>query len=193
MGTDRTIKHQGPCQCGQGLFIIEYCFPDHGWPGSERDWYESRIECAECISIYNIEQRSKNFVLVEKRKSQESDEFRRKLDERYKALMQTEDVVQLLNQLEQLLKDQRSVAATFRLLHDAGLTAHSTEGTFRNHWRNPREWIKENIDAKSLPKIIALLNLSLPSVTNALAEIRALPRPPANPSVAVGLPIYALS
>jgi hypothetical protein len=105
--------------------------------------------------------------------------------------METPDVHSLLQQLEDLLANQRSVAATGRLLKSAGLT-HYSEATFRSHWNGPRAWIQGNVRAGELPKILALLKDSPVSVVNELSAIEQLSNAGYVPVEAFGAPVYVL-
>lgn len=52
------------CACGKGKIVLTYCSPDHNWnPG--KHWYEHKIDCVPCNANYRVEQREKEFYLVQ--------------------------------------------------------------------------------------------------------------------------------
>ena len=192
MGTERSIEYEGKCICGHGSYRVDDCSSDHGWPTSTPQWYEFRIDCCHCHALYEIERREKKFVLVERSKLRHREALRHEAYARGKALMATPSVLSALSALESLLKSQRSVAATCRLLKAAGLTDYS-EATFRNHWSSPSAWVNGNIRADELPRVFALVNMDPKEITQELSEIAALIKA-ANVSIEpYGSPIYELS
>ena len=192
MGTERTLEYKSVCRCGLGTFLIEDCSPDHGWSGSARQWYESRIDCPTCGSLYEIQRRSRSFVLVSRVVLREREAIRHDAYERGEALMQTNAVTDVLKSLEDLLAKQRSAAAVFRLVRRARLTHDLTEGTFRRHWSTPKYWIRGNITVGHLRAVLALLKVSPTTVVEPLAQIEALSERAGAPIEPVGEPIYTL-
>jgi hypothetical protein len=191
MGTERSTEFEGKCICGHGSYRVDDCSVDHGWPTSTPQWYESRIDCPQCHTLYEIERRGKKFVLVERSKLNHREALRHEAYVRGEALMATPSVQSALHALEDLLKSQRSVAATCRLLKAAGLTDYS-EATFRNHWSGPSDWVKGNIRDNQLPRVLPLVKMAPADVTQELSEIAALTKA-ANVSIEpYGPPIYDL-
>lgn len=191
MGTERSTEYEGKCICGHGSYHVDDCSPDHGWPTSTPQWYESRIDCHHCHALYEIERRGKKFVLVERSKLKHREALRHEAYVRGEALMATPSVQSALSALESLLKSQRSVAATCRLLKAASLTDYS-EATFRNHWSNPSTWVEGNIQAHVLPRVLALVKMAPVEVTQELSEIAALTKAANVPIEPYGSPIYEL-
>ena len=105
--------------------------------------------------------------------------------------MATPSVQAALSALESLLKSQRSVAATCRMLKAASLT-HYSEATFRNHWSSPSSWVKGNIRADQLPRVLALVKMAPVDVIKELSEIAALTLAASVSIEPYGQPIYEL-
>ncbi len=105
--------------------------------------------------------------------------------------METPAVQSALSALEGLLTSQRSVAATCRLLKAAGLT-HYSEATFRNHWSGSSSWVKGNVRADQLPRVLSLVKMAPVDVTKELSEIAALKKATNVSIEPYGPPIYEL-
>ena len=191
MGTERSIEYEGPCICGHGRYRIDECSPDFVWSTVNPPWYEPNIDCTRCRTLYKIERRGKQFVLVERSKLERRDGLRHEAYLRGDALMENPSVQAALSALETILKSQRSVAATCRLLKAAGLTRYS-EATFRNHWSSPTAWIKVNIQADQLPSVLALVKMAPVEVSEELSKIAELTKAAAVPIESYGQPIYEL-
>lgn len=173
MGTERSVEYEGPCNCGHGSYRIDECTPDHGWPTATPLWYEPRIDCAHCCSLYEIKKRGKQFVLIEKSKLQQREVLQHDAHVRGGALMMCAAVQPALQALELLLTSQQSVAAICRVLKTAGLTDRS-EPSFRNHWNGPKAWIQSNIRPSNLGKVLTLVNIAPNEVTQELSAILQL-------------------
>lgn len=191
MGTERSTEYEGKCICGHGSYRIDDCSPDDGWPTSTPQWYEPRILCRHCQSLYELEKRGKSFVLVERSKLDHREALRHEAYVKGEALMATSSVQSVLSALESLLKSQRSVAATCRLLKAAGLTRYS-EATFRNHWINPSAWVRGNIRADQLPHVLALIKMAPAEIIQELSEIKVLTEAANVLIEPYGPPIYEL-
>ena len=192
MGTERSQIHKSKCACGAGHFIVDDCSPDHGWPGSERQWYESSIECLKCCLMFEIERRGRNFVLISRERIREREKLSREAFVRCEALMQQTPVLEVLREFERLLSVQPSVAAVYRIIEKHKLTYHTTESTFRKHWKTPESWISGNIRADKLPKVLQILRRSPPAILEELESIRHLSDAASTKIERIGDPIYVL-
>nr|NJM02229.1 hypothetical protein [Desulfobacula sp.] len=191
MGTERFTEYEGKCICGHGIYHVDNCSPDHSWPTSTPQWYESQIDCRHCHALYEIERRGKKFVLVERSKLKHREALRHEAYVRSEALMAVPSVQSALSALENLLKSQRSVAATCRVLKADSLT-HYSEAEFRKHWSSPSSWVKGNIRADELPRVLALVKMAPAEVIQELSEIAALTKAASVSIEPYGPPIYEL-
>ena len=92
MGTDRSTEFRGPCPCGSGSLVIDFCSPDHSWPVAIPYWYETRFDCAKCSRTYELQQRGRTFVLVERAKLAAQDLKVRELQEKSDSVMKSPEV-----------------------------------------------------------------------------------------------------
>lgn len=192
MGTERSIEFEGPCLCGRGTFRIDDCQVDHSWPTARPQWYESKISCPDCEKKFTIEKRGGRFFLIERAALQNREDRQRAVANRVDEILADDEVVATLVQFESLLGAQRSVAAVYRLLRDADLES-CAEGTFRKHWRGPREWVRQWARPRTLPQIYAAVGASRSRLDRMLSELATLEVHANEPIEPYGEPVYAFS
>lgn len=189
MGTDRSNIHSDTCLCGKGTVKIDSCSPDHGWPTSNPHWYEHQIRCSTCSKTYEIEQRGKHFVYVERKELQKLEALSKKAYKLGEGLMIKKKVSKLLTSLVNLLESQSSMAATHRLLCGANLE-HTSINTFRRSWRGVESWVNSYVSHYNLDSVMSLLGVTDKDIEKTLSEINKL-RKASNAKVPVyGKPIY---
>jgi len=145
MGTGRTEVHRGPCHCGKGEFLIEWCEPDHPSVKPGEGQWESSIECAECDDRYAIVERGRRFVLVETVHLERRRNLENELSERRKRFMDRADVRALLQQFEDKLESFRYKAEIFRFLQHHGFYTGGSQATFTKNWSNANKWVRDYI------------------------------------------------
>lgn len=190
MGTDRELEYEGPCKCGGGKYIIEFCEPDHGW--SNKFWYEYGINCKRCAEKYVLNQRGKIFYLVEKkelvRKKKQSEKYQQKSDQ----LMETEEVETILEKFIDFLDNFPSMAAIHRLLSSEGLE-YSSVTTFRKRWNGGANWVERNGYYFHLLEIIKILGITQSNIIEDVNEIKKLSKAADLPPKTIGKPVYKTS
>lgn len=189
MGTDHFEVHRGPCDCGAGEFIVDCCSPDYGFSHSE--WHETSITCRACKAKFSLVSQDDQIILIKNSEIKEREALRNQVAKLSQNLMKHPDVKHLLANLETLLSEQRSVAATYRLLSSANLV-YSAIGTFRKEWSDPKSWVQRHVHARNLPRIMKLLNKRSDVVTTKIDEIEQLSRKIDAPFAKVGDPIYSI-
>ena len=173
MATDREVEFKGPCKCGSGQFVVCYCTPGHSWPTSTPYWYECRITCHSCGRRYELTQRGRRFVLVEKSDLRIREEKREKAELLSSELMGSDPVRSLLERLTDTLEGQPSMAAIHRVLTGVSLE-HSSIGTFRRHWVGAENWVQRNVSVHDLGKIMELLSRQDGTITSCVVQIDQL-------------------
>ena len=191
MGTDRSIEFQGPCLCGRGTFRIDDCEVDHSWPTATPQWYESQINCAECSERFSLQKRGNRFVLVENTILREREQRKQTVADRANSILSDENVRAAIHQFEGMLNAQRSVAAVYRKLNEAGL-AHCTEGTFRRHWRNAHVWLEQHAKPNALVQIFEAINAPTNQLKSMLIELNALEEHASQLAEPYGEPVHVL-
>lgn len=192
MGTDRHTEFEGPCLCGKGIFQIDDCEVDHGWPTATPQWYEWRIDCRACAKKYQMEQRGKRFVLVEQ---SELKEIAEKKDQARRAsveLMTLPEVVTTLETFAALLDGQSTMAAIHRLLTTDELE-FSSVGTFRRGWSGSANWILKNVRPSNLLRIYQIVNSPRDGIQARLAELARLDSAASVSATPVGEPVHTVS
>lgn len=192
MGTDRSIEYSGSCACGKGKFEIDHCTPDHGWSVATPEWYETSISCPACSVSYDLQRFGKAFHLVSQA---ELAATAAKKEEVYAAedrLREMAIAKGLMKALTNLLADQRSLAATHRLLSSAGLE-HSALATFRKRWSGSGAWVKSHISGYSVGKVLKLLGVHDEELKSAAAQLEQLSSESNRPSTPIEPPIYVLA
>lgn len=191
MGTDRSAKFEGPCLCGRGLFRVDDCSVDHSWPTAVPQWYESRIDCPDCSARFSLQQRGRRFVLVERTALHERELRESAVRECESSILSSVEVRRVLGRFEEELGAQRSVAAIYRLLRNAGLESYS-EGTFRRHWSTPAAWIQEKAHPKVLSQIFRVVGAQTDRLEIMLRQLHALEDLASQQPEPFGEPVYIL-
>lgn len=192
MRTDCSPIYSGSCKCGAGEEEIEFCTPDHGWPVSVSQWYETDVKCPKCYKEYKIQRFGKRFhrvstVEIEAKETQEQKAF-----ETSKMITKKAQENGVTQALIELLTKQPSIAATYRMLSHAELV-HCSLSTFRKNWSGSQAWVDQNCLGHNITKIMNLLDIEdkeLKSLNDEMelsaAEARKAPTP-------MGEPVYILN
>lgn len=133
---------RGPCHCGQGQVSIDRCVPDHGWE-TQSVTMKTYIQCQSCQSLYSVETQRGNYVFVLKADILSQEHAQQAWSAAARALVQSNEAVNLYSKFASLVNSQPSTAATFRLFEANGL-ASGTEGTSRRNWQGVGRWIQSN-------------------------------------------------
>lgn len=191
MGTDRSNEWKGPCECGSGEYAIDFCEVDHAWPVAKPWWYECHVNCAVCRGKYQIKQRGRNFVLLDRAVVHDRDAKREAERNFGAALCKEPEVMGVLNAVAEMLAAQKSVAAVYRVLRGAGLV-HGSENTFRRHWSGPEQAVKELCRPGNLMALFGLANANTEWLSEKLGALSLLQEAANEPVPPVGEPIYVL-
>lgn len=116
MGTERSTEFDAPCLCGAGTFHIDDCSPDHGWPTATPQWYEASIRCPKCSHLYELQQRGKRFVLIERVEIDAAVSRRDAASAAGQALMGRQEVTEALVKYASYIDGLPSKAAILRQL-----------------------------------------------------------------------------
>ncbi|MRS02432.1 hypothetical protein EG832_04280 [bacterium] len=119
MGTERDTVYKGPCICGKGLFVVDYCNPDHGWPTSTPFWYETSITCQDCNKLYDLIEQGNAITIVEKKELARQNKLKEQWYRLREDIMRLPEVKEIVRDFVTLLKRQGTMAATHRLLKEA--------------------------------------------------------------------------
>jgi hypothetical protein len=192
MGTERTVCHRQPCKCGKGEFVVELLEPYHPYARpSQRQW-EPSIQCPKCSKTFSLIEQNREIILVYNSELEEKKRYRDQYVEQSNALMQIGRVRSYLQQFEQLLSSQRSVAAVYRLLL-ANQFVDKSEGAFRREFSiGPSKWIEWHIQADDLPKILKVLGKPDDRLFEEVAQIRKLWEQGSEPLTAIEPRIYKI-
>jgi hypothetical protein len=190
MGTERDLEYEGPCLCGKGRFRIDCCTPDHGWSVSVRESYETHIQCADCSSKYELHQFGKQFGLVKRSDIAERESHRQQWHKLQKAMLNRQDVHQLLDELAEHLDGLTSLAAKHRTLSRAGLEYGGIAG-FRKGWQSGSAFAKR-ISGYEIKKVLGLLKSDNADLAAACEAIEAESDASRAPLPMVGEPVYSL-
>lgn len=173
MGTYRNLEYTCACLCGAGTFQIDYCEVDHPWPTSTPEWYSPKINCNDCIEMYEIQEHLKSFYVIEKVKIKQLELWGQQASALEKEFLASNDVAVIKEKFINHLAEHTSIAAIHRTLSEAELV-YSSIGTFRKRWSGPREWLRSNVTAKSLINISNILSLSSTHIIPVIQEIERL-------------------
>lgn len=192
MGTDRYDEFSCPCTCGKGAFVVEHCEKDHPWRTATPVWHTARIDCPDCRTVYEIEQRGAPFVLVRLVDVQAHAMLREEARQARERLMAQPEVVAVLNELAEYLDKLPSMAETYRVLI-AQRWYYSSLGTFRKGWSGGASWVRSSMRPDYLLQASHLTGLSTEAIEPLLAEYEAIHQRASVEPPAVGSPIYTVS
>lgn len=192
MGTGRSSEFSGPCVCGKGKFEIDYCTPDHGWSVPTPEWYEASISCPTCRATYELQQFGQAFHLVSKAELAAIEERKKAVYAAAEKLHGMADAKGLIKTLTKLLDDQRSLAATHRLLSSAGLE-HSSLATFRKRWSGSTAWVKSHISGYSVERVLKLIGVQDAELQSGITQLEQLSSESNLPPTPIKPPIYVLA
>ena len=190
LGTDRIAVHRGPCHCGTGEFLIEWCEPDP--PSLNQDRYESSIECSSCNSRFSIMQRGDHFVLVQNAHIDARHDLRNEVLTRRETFMNRADVQDLLTQLSTRLDSFRYRTEAYRFLRKHGFCPHVTRPVFSKQWSSGTEWVERHVTSpEQIHNVTAALGYGAIKVFDAdLREIERVESQMKAPIPIVGELIY---
>ncbi len=172
MGTDRYTFYKEPCLCGEGLIKIDNVSPDHMYyTGDGVD--EPAIECKKCNAIYAVQQRGKQFVVVERAELAKIEDISNAVSALEKKFVASPAVQNLLKDVAKLLDAQPSKAAVHSLLQHGGFHPQGY-ATFIKKWKGGKSWVKSNSFVFQLERLMALVKSKDAEMENGLAEIEAL-------------------
>lgn len=155
--TDSINIYKGSCCCGGGEIIITFCTPDHPWR-TESKWFEQSITCKACDEKYCLVEQNKKYILVDKSEVWKRIEYQKEYMARSKVLLSSTNADKLLNYLVELLEQQASIAAVYRLLQTAHLVSESV-GTFRKKWNGAENWVRNRLTSSNLPQVMELVGV----------------------------------
>ena len=172
MSSDCTEAYRGPCICGSGEVVIEFCTPDHPWP-TKTKWFNHSVTCSRCRSEYHLIEQDSKFVFVRKSDVQEREALRDEYSRRCDDFLTWPETKEVLEQLETLLDDQPSIAACHRLLRSCKLTSESYS-SFCRKWNGAAEWIENNVRVYNLGKVLELLDKHVSRIANEMVQLEKL-------------------
>ena len=187
MGSDCSDLHRGPCLCGQGVFLVEECEPDHPFAKASQRWWRSTIECARCQEEYRLIEYGKDIVVVRNADIGDRSAIENRYLEKQKEFVARPDVRALLDEFAQRLDTFRSKAEVYRFLSGAGFFVRS-QAHFTRHWNGGTEWVKSVRSSKHIHLIMNALGRSHPEISKALAGVDAF-RQTLEPLPRVGQPV----
>lgn len=173
MGTDRDLVYEGPCSCGKGKYIVNFCTPDHPYAKDDQYSYELEITCRECSQKYILEVRGyKTFRML---KSEV--EKRRKIEQLYhnkgRQIMEYAKKKGYLEAVKEKIEQLPSVASIYRALKPF-LSIYQTEATFRKHFTDAGKWVDRNIFAHDMEGVTRFLGIKDKELTAMLDEMEKL-------------------
>jgi hypothetical protein len=189
MGTERDMVYEGPCICGKGIFAVDYCNPDHGWPTSTPFWYESSIRCQDCNKLYELIEQEKAIVVVEHKEIARQKKVMEQWHQLRDEIMQRSDVKEILMSFVTLLRRLGTMAATHRLLKGANLDYYSL-ATFRKNWSGPEQWAARNLSPNNLKTVMGLLGITNDQVLKEVTKLDDLWEAANAPLQSLGKPVY---
>lgn len=192
MGTERDTVYENICKCGKGTFRIDFCTPDHGWPTSTPVWYESFIKCTSCELVYELQQHENHIVVVEKIEIKNRKHLADESGKRWRRLLSTAEVKNILKEFISLIERQPSKAAIHRLLKGADIE-HSSLVTFRKNWRGAQHWVDLHVYYSNFRNVMEVVGYSNSDILDELNEIKKLFDDSNSIPPVVGKPIYTTS
>ncbi|WP_186083514.1 hypothetical protein [Burkholderia gladioli] len=169
MGTERSTEFDAPCLCGAGTFHIDDCSPDHGWPTATPQWYEASIRCPKCSHLYELQQRGKRFVLIERVEIEAALSRRDAASAAGQALMGRQEVTEALVKYASYIDGLPSKAAILRQLVADGFSPGSI-ATFRKRWRGASNFLHIWAHPGHLPAVFSAVGLSIDELRVSLHE-----------------------
>jgi hypothetical protein len=165
--SDCTEIGSGPCPCGKGLITVERCTPDHAWGGGF--WYESHLACGICRNDFVMfnPYGGKPHRLVRRSDVDRKAAADKAWHDKLREVEATSEFRLAKAKLEEVLRQQKSAAARYRILHRAGL-ADMTEGTFR------RRGGQYHFTASNAALAMAAIGMPVPSLEAHTEEVRRL-------------------
>lgn len=189
MGTEKDKVYEGPCVCGNGVFEVYYCSPDHGWSTSTPFWYESSIRCQDCNKVYELVEQEKSIVVVERKEIDKQNKLMEQWHCLRNEIMQSSIVKEILKSFIGLLKQQVTMAATHRLLTGANLDCYSI-ATFRKKWQGPEQWVSRNLSPHNLKTVMELLGIKNDQIFEEVARLDKLWEAANAALQSTGKPVY---
>ena len=189
--TDRSQAYRGPCPCGAGEVIIQYCTPDHPWP-TRSNWFEPKLTCENCNEAYVIEEQGQYFGLFDKREIIEREERSRAYSAAQKNLMATQQSQEVVKKFTEMLDSLPSMAACHRLLSARQLVLESY-GTFIKRWKGATTWVKDNIRADQLNRLAAVVDLHEEYISTAVTDLERLWEESRRPLPFIGTTLFDTS
>lgn len=172
MGTDRIQVYIGKCPCGSGVIEIDFCTPDHSYLSNSK-WFQARMDCAKCNSIYSLEERGKYYGLIEKQEILKRKERYEKYKKAENNFIASKQAKKILQKLIELLDNQRSMAACHRILSGSNLICESYS-TFRKHWESADSWLLKKISAEDLEKVLTVLEIKDDYISEGVSQLKKL-------------------
>lgn len=191
MRNDCSPIYSGSCKCGAGEEIIEFCTPDHGWSVSVSQWYETAVRCPECSKEYEIQRFGKHFHRVSTAEIETKEAQKQKAYGMSKAISKKAQEKGVTQTLIDLLTEQPSIAATYRLLSSAELV-HCSLGTFRKNWTGSQSWVDQNSLGHNVTKIMSLLDIEDEELKSLHDEMELLLADAREAPTPMGEPVHTL-
>lgn len=163
MGTERDLIYQKPCSCGKGEFIVVECSPDHPWAKAHQTYYEYKIRCAACSSLFEIEYKKGKVYLITKTEIEKKKQTESEYHKKTRACIEYANRKGYLKMLRDKIDSMPSVAAIYRLLSSSGIHRMGTEATFRRNFKSYKDtqhWVGHNILYFDLPSVLTLLQVT---------------------------------
>jgi len=158
MGTETQEVAHGSCPCGKGTIRIYSKTPDHAWASGQSISWHGVLSCKACEKTYQLSHQEDvhparvklvRIVDVQARQKREGE-----YDDAKKALMASSAVIELLQKLTDLLKQQPSKAAIHRIASKLDPGSYSN---FLRSWKSPENWVKQNVHRVNLLKVAELV------------------------------------
>lgn len=191
MRTDRSRIYSDSCECGNGKEEIELCTPDHGWPVSVSQWYETAVKCPRCVKEYEIQKFGKSFYRVSNAEIEVKEGQRKKAYETENTIRKKAQEKGVTQGVIDLLNNQPSVAAIYRMLSRAGLAQYAL-GTFRKNWSGAQSWVEQNCHGHNIIEIMSLLGEEDHELTDLNAQFKSLLAEARKDPTPMGDPVYTL-
>lgn len=160
MGTERSTEYSCPCYCGEGIFEIECCEVDHGWPTSTPNWLSGRIECIDCANRFELRESAKSFYLIEKTELERLNEISKKIEQCEKEFFLLPGVREVLNRFASCISSKKTLAAMHRFLSEYQFESVSL-AMFRKRWSGAELWVGSHIRSNNFLNVCRALALDL--------------------------------
>lgn len=131
---DCSVIGVGSCPCGRGKIEVEHCIPDYPWAKPHQAFYRYSIQCEKCREDYafcGTTSPDTPSRLVNRKDLERVEGAKSAWHEKLREIERSPAFTELRRRVESRLGQERSVAAQYRVLAAARLTAGMSEQRYR--------------------------------------------------------------